>query len=286
MSDPSKPRRSSSGESPSPGTGSAGRSAPPLTYQTDQDVHILDRLAVLYRYRRVAGVVFVLTTIALMIQGYSNVRLFQAQARILIEDERSTAMPGISENAYYEDPAAVLPDAVPDSEGPRSDSARRQADQARRGPRVQRDGDAALDAVGRHSQRAVARGRPAAPGSPRDRARGPEGGRDSGRIGPRQRLPLTRRSHPRAGQPPGRRHVHVDQPAARRRTPSTPSSTSTWRRTSRSSCRAPRTCSTGSRRKCGLSSRRSRTANVSSRTTATARTPCRSTTRTTSWSRG
>jgi capsular exopolysaccharide synthesis family protein len=104
MSDPSKPRRSSSAESPSPGTGSAGRSAPPLTYQTDQDVHILDRLAVLYRYRRVAGVVFVLTTIALMIQGYSNVRLFQAQARILIEDERSTAMPGISENAYYEDP--------------------------------------------------------------------------------------------------------------------------------------------------------------------------------------
>ncbi len=104
MSDSSKPRRSSSGESPSPATGSAGRSAPPLTYQTDQNVHILDRLAVLYRYRRVAAVVFALTTIALMIQGYSNIQMFQAQARVLIEDERSTAMPGISENAYYEDP--------------------------------------------------------------------------------------------------------------------------------------------------------------------------------------
>ena len=47
---------------------------------------------------------FLLTTIALMVQGYSNIRLFQAQARVLIEDERSTAMPGISESAYYEDP--------------------------------------------------------------------------------------------------------------------------------------------------------------------------------------
>ena len=103
MSDSSQPRRSSSGD-PVPSTGSTGRSAPALTYKTDQDVHILDRLAVLYRYRRVAGVVFLLTTIALMVQGYSNIRLFQAQARVLIEDERSTAMPGISESAYYEDP--------------------------------------------------------------------------------------------------------------------------------------------------------------------------------------
>jgi capsular exopolysaccharide synthesis family protein len=61
-------------------------------------------VAVIYRYRRMAFAVFVLTAIALMIQGYSNEQLFQAKAQILIEDERSTAMPGISQSEYYEDP--------------------------------------------------------------------------------------------------------------------------------------------------------------------------------------
>src|SRR5262245_2776533 len=41
-----------------------------------------------------------------MIQGYTNVQLFQARGQLLIEDERSTAVPGIkrTENTYYEDP--------------------------------------------------------------------------------------------------------------------------------------------------------------------------------------
>jgi capsular exopolysaccharide synthesis family protein len=71
-----------------------------------EDVHLLDRIAIVYRYRRVALVVFVLTTIAMMVQGYSNVRLYQTHARILIEDERSTAVPGISspDSTYWEDP--------------------------------------------------------------------------------------------------------------------------------------------------------------------------------------
>jgi capsular exopolysaccharide synthesis family protein len=83
--------------------------SPPLRHPSDtaeQDVHILDRLAIIYRYRRIALTVFVLTTAAVMIQGYSNVRLFQAQARLLIEEERSVAVPGLNDanNAYYEDP--------------------------------------------------------------------------------------------------------------------------------------------------------------------------------------
>jgi capsular exopolysaccharide synthesis family protein len=48
--------------------------------------------------------VFVLTSIALMVQGYSNVQFFQAKAQVLIEDERSTAMAGIAASDYYEDP--------------------------------------------------------------------------------------------------------------------------------------------------------------------------------------
>jgi capsular exopolysaccharide synthesis family protein len=50
--------------------------------------------------------VFVLVTAAMIIQGYSNIQIFQAQARLLIEDERSTAVPGLQndQNTYFEDP--------------------------------------------------------------------------------------------------------------------------------------------------------------------------------------
>jgi len=68
------------------------------------DVHILDRLAVLYRYREICLAVFVLTTVAIMIQGYTNLQLFQAQGRLVIESERSAALPFQSSEQYYEDP--------------------------------------------------------------------------------------------------------------------------------------------------------------------------------------
>ena len=72
----------------------------------NDDIHILDRLAVIYRYRRIAVTVFVLASAAMMIQGYSNTQVYLAKAQILIEDERSTAVPGITstDNTYYEDP--------------------------------------------------------------------------------------------------------------------------------------------------------------------------------------
>jgi len=69
-------------------------------------VHILDRIAVLYRYRRIGIAVFVLTSAAIMIQGYSNVQYFRAQGRLLIENERATEVPGITPGGepFYEDP--------------------------------------------------------------------------------------------------------------------------------------------------------------------------------------
>jgi polysaccharide biosynthesis transport protein len=73
-------------------------------YSADSDIHILDRLAVVYRYRRIAAAVFVLTTAAMMIQGYTTLKMYRAQARLLIEDERSTAVPGVSADNFYEDP--------------------------------------------------------------------------------------------------------------------------------------------------------------------------------------
>src|SRR5882672_2140528 len=85
--------------------GGTGPAAAPY-FSVDSDVHILDRLAVVYRYRHIAITVFVLTTIAMMIQGYSAVQMYQAQARLLIENERSTTLPGLTSapDAFYEDP--------------------------------------------------------------------------------------------------------------------------------------------------------------------------------------
>ena len=84
----------------------SGAASPPPQFVPENDVHLLDRLAVLYRYRRLCVTVFVLVTAAMIIQGYSNVQIYMAQARILIEDERSTAIPGLQNdsNTYYEDP--------------------------------------------------------------------------------------------------------------------------------------------------------------------------------------
>jgi succinoglycan biosynthesis transport protein ExoP len=89
---------------PAGGTGPGG--TPPAHFSADSDVHILDRLAIVYRYRHIAITVFVLTTIAVMIQGYSAVQMYQAQARLLIENERSTTLPGLTSapDAFYEDP--------------------------------------------------------------------------------------------------------------------------------------------------------------------------------------
>jgi capsular exopolysaccharide synthesis family protein len=83
-----------------------GHSHTPPTFTPEPEVHILDRLAVLYRYRRVVVAVFVLTTAAMMIQGYTSLQLYSAQAQIMIEDERATAVPGLNntENVFYEDP--------------------------------------------------------------------------------------------------------------------------------------------------------------------------------------
>ena len=106
MKEPNSPQ-ARTGTPSGASTASPGSKSPDLMYNAaDDDIHILDRLAVIYRYRRIAVTVFVLATAAMMIQGYSNIQIYQARAQILIEDERSTAVPGITstDNTYYEDP--------------------------------------------------------------------------------------------------------------------------------------------------------------------------------------
>ena len=70
--------------------------APPAPYAPENEVHLLDRLAVLYRYRRISLAVFALTTATMMIQGFTNTPIYQTRAQLEIQDERSTAIPGLS----------------------------------------------------------------------------------------------------------------------------------------------------------------------------------------------
>ena len=92
------------------GSTPGGSKAPDLMYNAaNDDIHILDRLAVVYRYRRIALTVFVLASAAMMIQGYSNIQVYQAQGRLLIESERSTALPW----AFI--PMSVRPKVMPNT---------------------------------------------------------------------------------------------------------------------------------------------------------------------------
>ena len=83
-----------------------GNAAQAPTFVPNEDIHILDRFAVLYRYKQVATAVFFLTAAAMVIQGYTTIPTYQAQAQIMIEDERATAVQGLGnqEAVYYEDP--------------------------------------------------------------------------------------------------------------------------------------------------------------------------------------
>lgn len=103
---PSPPPSSSTSTRPAASGPVTAGGTPPAPYVAENEVHLLDRLSVVFRYQRIVISVFVLTTMAMMIQDYSSIKIFRAQAQLLIEDERSTAMPGITSdaNTYYEDP--------------------------------------------------------------------------------------------------------------------------------------------------------------------------------------
>ena len=58
------------------------------SYTIDSEIHLLDRIAVLYRYRIIATTVFILTTLGVMIQGYTTVQMYRAQARLSLSGPR------------------------------------------------------------------------------------------------------------------------------------------------------------------------------------------------------
>jgi capsular exopolysaccharide synthesis family protein len=73
-------------------------------YPVEPQDHLLDRLAVVYRYRHIAIAIFVVTFAVVMLNTYSTVPLYRAHARLLIQDERTTATGLQDSYSYYEDP--------------------------------------------------------------------------------------------------------------------------------------------------------------------------------------
>ncbi|MGH9310830.1 MAG: GumC family protein [Vicinamibacterales bacterium] len=74
--------------------------------ETAPEVHLLDRLAVVFKHVRLIAAVFAAVVSIAMVESYSQTPLYQAQARVVIQDERSTAIGGLSaaDAAYWQDP--------------------------------------------------------------------------------------------------------------------------------------------------------------------------------------
>jgi capsular exopolysaccharide synthesis family protein len=70
-----------------------------------QPVHALDRLTAIFRHRRIGGAAFAVVVGLMMLQTYSKVPLYRTSARVLIQDERTTAVGNLNANdpRFWED---------------------------------------------------------------------------------------------------------------------------------------------------------------------------------------
>lgn len=70
------------------------------------EIHVLDRLATAFKHLRLIGAVFTVVVAMAMLESYSATPMYRTQARIVIQDERSTAVASLnaSEPAYWQDP--------------------------------------------------------------------------------------------------------------------------------------------------------------------------------------
>jgi polysaccharide biosynthesis transport protein len=85
--------------------GSAETPILPAPSAASQQIHLLDRLTAVSRHRRIAGAAFVIVVGLMMMQTYSKTPLYRAGARVLIQDERTTAIGSLNANdpAFWQD---------------------------------------------------------------------------------------------------------------------------------------------------------------------------------------
>jgi capsular exopolysaccharide synthesis family protein len=63
-----------------------------------QPVHLLDRIAAILKHRRIAGAAFVVVVGVMMVQTYSQVPMYRTSSRVMIQDERTTAVGNLNSN--------------------------------------------------------------------------------------------------------------------------------------------------------------------------------------------
>jgi len=63
-----------------------------------QPVHLLDRIAAILKHRRIAGAAFVIVVGVMMVQTYSQVPMYRTSSRVMIQDERTTAVGNLNSN--------------------------------------------------------------------------------------------------------------------------------------------------------------------------------------------
>jgi capsular exopolysaccharide synthesis family protein len=70
------------------------------------EVHVLDRLAIVFKHLRLIVAVFAIVVAIAMLESYSAMPMYQTQARIVIQDERSSSVANLnaSEPSYWQDP--------------------------------------------------------------------------------------------------------------------------------------------------------------------------------------
>ncbi len=70
------------------------------------DVHVLDRITTVMRHLRLVTATAIAVAAVMMLHSYSTVPMYRAGAKILIQDERSTAVGNLNANdpAYWQDP--------------------------------------------------------------------------------------------------------------------------------------------------------------------------------------
>jgi succinoglycan biosynthesis transport protein ExoP len=87
-----------------PGSVSAQTDSPSLPVPGGaQPVHVLDRLAAIFKHRRIAGAAFVIVVGVMMVQTYSQVPMYRTSSRVMIQDERTVAVGNLNANEYWQD---------------------------------------------------------------------------------------------------------------------------------------------------------------------------------------
>jgi len=73
---------------------------------TVPEVHLLDRLAVVFKHLRLIAAVFAVVVSIAMLESYSATPMYRSLSRIVIQDERSTAIGSLNSNdpTYWQDP--------------------------------------------------------------------------------------------------------------------------------------------------------------------------------------